>query len=159
MVTSKYEKLADYLTGRKEEMLRMTFEQIENLIDGPLPQAAYEHRAWWANSDSNNHAINGWMQAGWETTRVDMDNKELMFVRRAPYRQYQFALPSQPKYRDRGGRYSQGDSVSSELEDILQRTNGVVNLSRIVQAVEDYIHGDLEEIELGQKLRKFWPRR
>ena len=159
MVTSKYEKLASYLSNRKEEMLRMTFEQIEKLIDGPLPQAAYEHRAWWANSDSNNHAINGWMQAGWETTRVDMDNKELIFVRRAPFRQYQFALPTRPEKRDQPKILYQKAPSKNELEVILQRTGGVENLANIIKVVDDYIHGELEEIELGQKLRKFWPRR
>lgn len=156
MVTSKYEKLANYLTGRKEEMLRMTFEQIENLIDGPLPQAAYEHRAWWANSDSNNHAINGWMQAGWETTRVDMDNQELMFVRRAPYRQYQFAIPTESKKRK---VYFQKGPTKNGLDALLQRTGGVDNLAKIIKVVDDYIHGELDEIGLGQELRKIWPRR
>lgn len=158
MMISKYENLAKHLAGRQEDMLRMTFEEIEKLIAGPLPKAAFEHRAWWANSDSNNHALNGWMQAGWETSQVDMESRELMFVRRRPRGEIQFALPFAERSR-RQDDYSPGGTVGSELTGILQRTGGVVNLSRIVQAIEDYIHGDLDEIELGRLLRKHWPRR
>lgn len=158
MVTSKYENLANYLAGRGEEMLRMTFSQIEEHIQGPLPKAAYKHRAWWANSETNNHAVNGWLQAGWETSRVDMDNKELMFVRKAPRGQFQFPISSESMIRNSKEEYSRGSTLDSELQGILQKTGGVVNLSHILQAVEEYIHGDIEEIELGRLLRKHWPR-
>lgn len=159
MMISKYENLAKHLAGRREDILRMTFEEIEELIAGPLPRAAYEHRAWWANSESNNHALNGWMQAGWETSQVDMESRELMFVRRQARGEFQFALPLSERSPRQQDDYSPGGTVGTELTAILQRTGGVVNLSRIAQAVEDYIHGDLEEIELGRLLRKHWPRR
>jgi hypothetical protein len=158
MMISKYENLAKHLAGRHEDMLRMTFGEIEELIDGPLPKAAYEHRAWWANSESNNHALNGWMQAGWETSQVDMEGRELMFVRRRPRREIQFALPFSERSLRQADDYQGDGSVGTELNAILNRTGGVVNLSRIIQAVEDYIHGDLDEIELGRLLRKHWPR-
>ena len=159
MVISKYENLAQYLAGKGEDMLRMTFEEIERHITGPLPPAAFEHRAWWANSDSQNHAVNGWLQAGWETSRVDMDNKELFFVRLAPALQYQFAMPSEPRYRGRSSKHSRGDMVSTELESILNRAGGIANLSNILDAIEQYIKGDLQEMELGQKLRGLWNKR
>lgn len=159
MVISKYDNLAHYLAGRKEDMIRMRFSEIEKLIEGPLPQVAYDHRAWWANSDTNNHAINGWLQAGWETSRVDMDNRELLFVRRAPALQYQFALPS----RRRSDAILEDRSfdtmpLNEELNEILRKTGGPANLARMIEAVERYILGDLLETELGRILRQLWHR-
>ena len=159
MVTSKYQNLAKFLAGEKEDQFRMTFEKIEKLINGPLPRAAREHRAWWANSETNNHAVNGWIQAGWETSRVDMNNRELLFVRKAPDFQFQMAVPSQPGSQDRRVGSPREDLVKTELEEILHKTGGLAQLSHMVDAVERYIQGELLESELGQILRRHWPRR
>lgn len=161
MGISKYENLAQHLAGKKDKMLRMTFTQIEELIDGSLPNAALEHRAWWANSDTNNHAIQGWLRAGWETSRVDMDNQELIFVRKAkaPVGQFQMAITSVKDYRDQVLTSPAGDLLNAELEIILQKTGGQVVLSHMIDAVERYIQGDIQEMELGQELRRLWARK
>ena len=159
MVTSKYQNLAKFLAGEKEDQVRMTFEKIEKQINGPLPRAAREHRAWWANSETNNHAVNGWIQAGWETSRVDMNNRELLFVRKAPRFQFQMASPSQPESQGRRVGSPREDLASTDLEEILHKTGGVAQLSHMIDAVERYINGELLESELGQILRRHWPRR
>ena len=160
MVLSKYENLAQYLAGKMDKMMRMTFKQIEELIDGELPNAAREHRAWWANSSTNNHAIQGWLRAGWETSRVDMDNQELIFVRKkkAPVGQFQMAITSAKDYKDQVLTSPVGDLMNTELELILQKTGGQIALNHIIDAVERYINGEMLEAELGQILRKHWPR-
>ncbi len=72
----KYENLADYLRELNEEKINLTFSEIETILGEPLPDAA-QNRAWWANSASNNHALNAWMDVGWQTANVDMDKKVL----------------------------------------------------------------------------------
>ncbi len=54
MVISKYEELARFLEKQDPELLRMSFDEIEKVIEGPLPKGAREYRAWWANSETNN---------------------------------------------------------------------------------------------------------
>ena len=160
MGISKYEYLAQYLAGKDDKKFMMTFDQIEELIEGDLPNAAREHRAWWANSDSNNHAIQGWLRAGWETSRVDMDNQVLIFVRKpkAPVGQFQMAMTSVKDYRDPHAEPCGGRISDADLEGILQKVGGPVSLAMIIDAVERYIDGELLEAELGQILRKHWPR-
>ena len=160
MGISKYENLAQYLAGKGDKKFMMTFDQIEEIIEGELPNAAREHRAWWANSDSNNHAIQGWLRAGWETSRVDMDNQVLIFVRKpkAPVGQFQMAMTSVKDYRDQTLTSPVGDMFDADLEAILQKVGGPVSLAMIIDAVERYINGELLEAELGQILRQHWPR-
>jgi len=160
MGISKYENLAQYLAGKDDKKFMITFKKIEEIIDDKLPKAAREHRAWWANSDSNNHAIQGWLRAGWETSRVDMENQVLIFVRKpkAPVGQFQMAMTSVKDYRDQTLTSPVGDLSNTELELILQKTGGQIALNHIIDAVERYIDGELLEAELGQILRKHWPR-
>lgn len=157
-MASKYENISRYLMSRDEDMLRMSFKEIEKLIEGKLPPAAYEHRAWWANTQTQTHARHGWMKAGWETSKVDMDKGELVFIRSSPRMLEKFSLQDNTFFHRPASPSNQVGSIDAELEAILRRTGGVVNLSRMVDAVEGYIRGDLLETELGQILRKHWPR-
>ena len=87
-----------------------------------------------------------------------MDNKELMFVRKAPALQYQFAIPSESKIQGRRSGRILSDTMESELELILQRTGGLVHLSQMVDVIDRYIKGDIQEMKLGQELRRLWHR-
>ncbi len=49
-------------------------------------------------------------------------------------------------------------SLDSQLAEILRASGGVENLREIVSAIQKYIEGELLETELGQILRKRWPR-
>ena len=151
---SKYEELASYLAKQDEEMLRMSFDEVARIV-GSLPQGAYDYRAWWANSQSNNHAVNGWMRAGWETSQVDMDQQELVFVRTQEVVQ-DALLPGYLPQTRRRKSYPRRDQISTEVDMILKRTGGVVTLSRMIDAVERYIRGEIQEMELGQELRRLW---
>jgi hypothetical protein len=158
IVTSKYDELAKYLKKQDQDMLRMTFDEVSAIV-GDLPQGAYDHRAWWANSASQNHAINGWLNAGWETSQVDMDKEELVFIRAHQVVQDSL-LPGYlpPKTRRRSSPSPQ-TRMDSELELILRQVGGLANLAYLVDAVERYMRGDIQEMELGQQLRKLWARK
>jgi hypothetical protein len=165
MMSSKYELLAMYLQESGQDMLRMTFEEIEKKIRGKLPPAAWEHRAWWANSETNSHARHGWMSAGYETSSVDMEGRELVFLR-APervFRLYPSEIASPPRPLSAPSRRSPIPSSRGRSEprmkDLLHAAGGTENLMQIVSAIQQYIDGDLLETELGRILRKLWPRR
>lgn len=161
-MSSKYQLLARYLEQSDQDMLRMTFDEVEQQIRGELPAAALEHRAWWANSETHAHARHGWLSVGYETSSVDMEGRELVFLRapqmKTEIRLAEMAAPA-PKRTPapRPSRpHQRGDS---RLGSIVRAAGGVENLSRIMEAVQDYIEGDLLETELGRILRKLWPRR
>ena len=80
----KYHKLYSHLCNLAEQELPTSFGKIEAIVGFELPRSAYIHRAWWANErslSSHTHAL-AWTAAGWETAKVDMKTKSLLFWRK-----------------------------------------------------------------------------
>ena len=80
---SRYAPLADWLQSQpgKNDQVRLSFEQIEQIIGGNLPQSAYKHRAWWAN-DAQGHPHAGmWLEVAWRTTYLNMAEGQVTFSR------------------------------------------------------------------------------
>lgn len=48
----------------------MSFNDIEEQIGVKLPESAYRHRAFWANTFTHSVAF-GWLDAGYKTISVD----------------------------------------------------------------------------------------
>lgn len=79
---SKYAPLADHLEVQGQDVIQLTFAQIDNLVGG-LPPSARNHDAWWANSrteDSHSWA-HLWISAGWECESVDRTSEVVVFQR------------------------------------------------------------------------------
>lgn len=66
--------------ARAESELQMSFEQIEQVIDGSLPASAQGHSAWWANEVDHVPAA-AWMAAGWRVDHVDRQVRSIRFRR------------------------------------------------------------------------------
>jgi hypothetical protein len=75
---AKYDPLRDYLDGRADDEVQMTFADIERLV-GALPESARTHRAWWAN-DSKVEA-HAWRAAGFRVRSVDLAKERVLFSR------------------------------------------------------------------------------
>src|SRR5437899_2969936 len=80
----KYALLTKHLKNKAKEFRKsgrtdypMTFKAIEAL-GVALPPSAYNHRAWWANNDSNDKK-KPWERAHFITKDVDMEKRELKF--------------------------------------------------------------------------------
>ena len=156
-MSSKYELLANYLGKEDRDMIRMTFDEVEQVIQGELPPSAWKHQAWWSNSESHSHARHGWLYAGYKTSKVNLDAKELIFFRTEPQAMdgNKREIASLQLHHDpRSSRISQ----DTRLNDVVRSAGGVDNLVQITQAIQQYIDGDLLETELGRILRKLWPR-
>jgi len=154
---SKYEKLAEYLKELDVEKINLTFDEIEDILGEPLPGAAMK-RAWWANSATNNHALNGWMDVGWETANVDMKARVLDFIKidvSLAEPMFQRSLSAPP----RRSRYPRTSSRSTDLDKIVQRAGGVDVLNKYMLVVERYLFGEITEMELGQELRRLFHQR
>ena len=81
---SKYDKLGDHLRRAVADELPMTFAEIEAAAGTPLPAKAQNSRAWWSNNPSNNVMTKVWLSAGFETAKVDMAARKLIFRRAVP---------------------------------------------------------------------------
>ena len=82
---SKYEPLGTYLRQQDRELVPMTFAEIERVTGVKLPPSASKHRPWWSNNAKNSVMTKVWLDAGFESEQVDMEQRKLVFRRvRAP---------------------------------------------------------------------------
>jgi hypothetical protein len=80
-IVGKYEPLGAFLRGQRSEEVPLTFDEIEKITGVKLPPKAQHHRAWWSNNASNNVMTKVWLEAGYESARVDMSARKLVFRR------------------------------------------------------------------------------
>lgn len=80
--SSRYAPLHKHLAGiaKSTKDYDLPFDEITKVMGAPLPQSAYDHRAWWANTESHSQAL-AWISAGWKVDGVDLDNKVIHLVR------------------------------------------------------------------------------
>ncbi len=78
---SKYSALGAYLRSQPFQEVPMTFADIEKIVGAKLPKSAFVHRPWWSNNDKNSVMTRVWLDAGFRTARVDMENRKLVFER------------------------------------------------------------------------------
>jgi hypothetical protein len=77
----KYEPLGNFLRSQRTREVPLTFRDIERITGVKLPPKAQHHRAWWSNNPSNNVMTRVWLEAGYESTQVDMSARRLVFRR------------------------------------------------------------------------------
>jgi CBS domain-containing protein len=60
--------------------LPITFQEIERILGKPLPRSAFEYRAWWVNDPMKPQSA-AWLEEGWRAVAVNMNERQLTFVR------------------------------------------------------------------------------
>lgn len=84
---SKYFPLFRYLRRKDSERVRLSLEDIESIIDAPLPPSARERRGFWSNRAEGGHQAKAWMEAGYWVDAIDLDSGTVVFrQRRSTYR-------------------------------------------------------------------------
>ncbi len=80
---SRYARLALYLQRlpSQRKRLQLTFRDIENIIQQPLPSSARQHRAWWANNPDEHVQSQQWVNVGWRVAGVNMTEETVTFAR------------------------------------------------------------------------------
>ncbi len=81
MYMPKYLLLEKYLHDQTSDEVRMTFNEIEQVIGTKLPPSARTHRAWWSNNSSNSVMTRAWLNAGFRSEQVDLEQRKLVFRR------------------------------------------------------------------------------
>ena len=103
----KYEPLGQFLRSQRTQEVPLTFREIEKITGVKLPPKAQHQRAWWSNNPNNNVMTKVWLAAGFESARVDMEGRKLVFRRvvKAPEPATGFAEPAHKPYATKDGRH------------------------------------------------------
>ncbi len=81
---SVYDPLGAHLSLVTGESVRMTFEEVEEVIGAKLPPSAHKRNEWWSNSPVGHSQAWAWLNAGFETANLDRKKKTVVFKRVAP---------------------------------------------------------------------------
>lgn len=76
--SKKYRFLSDYLHESNELRVKLTYEQIEDILKFKLPESAITHRAFWANTTSHSIALS-WLSVNYEVVEANLDDKYVVF--------------------------------------------------------------------------------
>lgn len=80
---SRYAPLALILREqpRGQAQIQLTFQKIEEFINGELPPSARQHRSWWANDSVGHVQSQQWLDVGWRVSRINMSGETVTFTR------------------------------------------------------------------------------
>lgn len=79
----KYAPLTKWLLQRPktEKVAECTFESLEELVTGTLPESARKHTQWWVNDPDGHVQARAWLQAGWLVDSVELLDEKVHFRR------------------------------------------------------------------------------
>lgn len=81
---SKYEPLKRHLSSLRMSEWKASFRDVERVLGFPLPPSTRRHRALWSNNPQNHVMTRAWLEAGWRTEQVDLEQGKVVFRKVAP---------------------------------------------------------------------------
>jgi len=78
---SKYHPLFRHLRQRASERVELTLDDIEKLLEEPLPASARGGLSFWANRRQGGHQAAAWMEAGYHVAEADLEAGRIVFER------------------------------------------------------------------------------
>lgn len=79
MKGKKYIALTSYLENLDRKMVILSFDEVKRINDDYLPDSAYKYAEWWSNNPKGHTHAFGWLNAGYQTTNVNMIAQTVMF--------------------------------------------------------------------------------
>lgn len=76
---TKYQPLLEFLRDNNQDEVRLSFAEIEALIDSNLPDSARSQRAWWSNRRKGALQAEAWMEVGYRVEDVDFEQQQVTF--------------------------------------------------------------------------------
>lgn len=77
---TKYEPLTTYLNLCKKQRIKLTYNEIEEILGFDLPPSAYKDSRWWLNNDDSHTQSKSWGKAGYKTTDINL-GESVTFVK------------------------------------------------------------------------------
>lgn len=142
ILEKKYIPLSNYFSSAKNPTIKLSFDEIEQIMGQQLPNAAYLNRSWWKKTKAPAKHFHAWMDAGYYVSEVETD-RYVVFER----------IDSSKGKDSKNGK---GD------EDILLIRNAehgdarsLAALMKTIEAESDFmLYGKDERIQSTQKVRK-----
>ena len=78
---TKYYNLFIHLRRSGKDQVVLTFDELERLIDDPLPPSAFVGRGFWSNRRTGAAQASAWMEAGYHVIEVDLEAQRVRFGR------------------------------------------------------------------------------
>jgi hypothetical protein len=78
---SKYRPLGIYFEGLADDVVTLTFQQMEDILGFELPPYAHTASAWLNADIRKRPQAQQWIRAGWERGKLDLERKEVSFFR------------------------------------------------------------------------------
>ena len=75
-----YATLTAYLERSGKSEMVMTFDEVKKVNGGYLPDSAYKRRPWWANDPKGHSHSCAWLNAGYKTCDVSIEDQIVHFV-------------------------------------------------------------------------------
>ena len=76
--SKKYRYLSKYIQDSEKFTVRLSFEQIEDILQFQLPDSARKHKEFWANTTSHSIALS-WLSVGYKTVEVNLEQEYVVF--------------------------------------------------------------------------------
>ena len=78
---SKYDPLYGHLLDGPNNVVALSFTEIERILGFALPASARRYQAWWANEREGTHShARSWLDASYKTQGVDLNAQTVRFV-------------------------------------------------------------------------------
>jgi len=78
---SDYSSLQDWLQEQTANRILVTLGQVEEILHFGLPNTARLRSQWWENNATHHVQANAWLNVGFHTEQVNLQNQTLVFVR------------------------------------------------------------------------------
>lgn len=79
MTRYNYQRFIDFLNIQSDVIIKITYSQLENLLEKKLPESAYKYQAYFSNSDS--HVISAiWLDLGY--TQIELVLGEYLVLKK-----------------------------------------------------------------------------
>jgi predicted DNA-binding protein (UPF0251 family) len=78
---SKYFPLNQFLSRSSKKRVRLSFTEIEKILDAPLPESAKRGRSFWSNRARGGVQAAAWLEAGFRVADVDLIGRVVVFRR------------------------------------------------------------------------------
>jgi putative restriction endonuclease len=80
---AKYDALEAHLREQLSDTVRLTFDEINQILPSRLPRSAYEHPPFWSNTEVGSSHVwaDAWQRAGWRTVGYSLEQQYVDFRR------------------------------------------------------------------------------
>lgn len=134
----KYFPLYNYLKKAENKRVFLTYDEIEKILNTPLPQSAHKYSAWWSNGERAQKHNFSWVEAGYRVATVNF-GESVEFIRIDYSERVNENLDAAIENPNFVGLYK--EEVDS-LKSIAAKMNSIQSFFK------DYRQNDFEEIDV-----------